>query len=327
MLHSFIVTIFVGSIFAETVPANGTNGFGYELLLAKLDYMEYKFLELQVEVKEQGEQLLSNQEKNKQDLWEQSRQILEQQKFFASHEAFKQTIFELRPRKHPSNNSLMTEGMSTNHDRVASAKITSCKDEQSKRSGRYRMDVAGVDPFDVYCEQQFYGGGWIVIQNRFNGSEDFYRNWTDYKNGFGSVDGEFWLGLERIHALTKSQPRELLVHLEDFSGNVKYARYSSFSVGSEVEKYTFKTLDGHSGTLGDSLSHHKGSKFTTKDSDNDSHSSGNCANAHFGGWWYVACHASNLNGQYKNEMNSVTMCWHSFQSKYQGLKVSKMMIK
>lgn len=129
------------------------------------------------------------------------RQILEQQKFFTNHEAFKQTIFELRPRKHSSNNSLMTEGMSTSHDRVVPAKITSCKDEQSKRSGRYRMDIPGVDPFDVYCEQQFYGGGWIVIQNRFNGSVDFYRNWTDYKNGFGSVDGEFWLGLERIHAV------------------------------------------------------------------------------------------------------------------------------
>ncbi|EDS31756.1 tenascin [Culex quinquefasciatus] len=111
------------------------------------------------------------------------------------------------------------------------------------------MDVPGVDPFDVYCEQQFYGGGWIVIQNRFNGSVDFYRDWKDYKNGFGSVDGEFWLGLEQIHALTKSQPRELLVHLEDFSGNVKYAWYSSFAIGSEVEKYIFKMLDGHSGTL------------------------------------------------------------------------------
>uniref|UniRef100_A0A8D8FV12 Ficolin-1 n=1 Tax=Culex pipiens TaxID=7175 RepID=A0A8D8FV12_CULPI len=221
----------------------------------------------------------------------------------------------------------MTEGMSTNHDRVASAKITSCKDEQSKRSGRYRMDVAGVDPFDVYCEQQFYGGGWIVIQNRFNGSVDFYRDWKDYKNGFGSVDGEFWLGLDRIHALTKSQPRELLVHVEDFSGNVKYAKYSSFAVGNENEKYIFKTLEGHCGTLSDSLVQHKGMKFTTKDSDNDSHSSANCANNYFGGWWYTACHASNLNGKYKNEDNSISMCWHSFKSNYQGLKVSKMMLK
>jgi len=35
-----------------------------------------------------------------------------------------------------------------------------------------------------------------VIQRRFNGSEDFYRNWKDYRQGFGSKTKEFWLGKE-----------------------------------------------------------------------------------------------------------------------------------
>ena len=51
------------------------------------------------------------------------------------------------------------------------------------------------------CDMETDGGGWLVIQKRINGSVDFYRNWTDYVYGFGDLEGEFWYGLENIHAL------------------------------------------------------------------------------------------------------------------------------
>jgi ficolin len=44
--------------------------------------------------------------------------------------------------------------------------------------------------------------GWTVIHNRQDGSVNFLREWGDFKNGFGNLATEFWLGLEKIHMLT-----------------------------------------------------------------------------------------------------------------------------
>ena len=34
-----------------------------------------------------------------------------------------------------------------------------------------------------------------MIQNRENGEEDFNLNWESYVQGFGKLEGEFWMGL------------------------------------------------------------------------------------------------------------------------------------
>lgn len=33
-----------------------------------------------------------------------------------------------------------------------------------------------------------------MIQRRMDGSVNFYRGWDEYRNGFGNVDSEFWIG-------------------------------------------------------------------------------------------------------------------------------------
>lgn len=62
--------------------------------------------------------------------------------------------------------------------------------------------------FPVLCNR-----GWTVIQQRINGVENFTRNWETYRNGFGSFTGDFFLGLEKIHRLTKYQPHDLYIYI------------------------------------------------------------------------------------------------------------------
>ena len=84
------------------------------------------------------------------------------------------------------------------------------------------------------------GGGWTVFQRRLDGSVDFYRGWQDYKRGFGTLYGEHWLGLGKLHRMTASQTHELRIELEDFSGNTRFALYSNVSIGSESDKYRLR---------------------------------------------------------------------------------------
>ena len=141
------------------------------------------------------------------------------------------------------------------------------------------------------------GGGWTVFQRRKDGSVDFFLDWTDYEEGFGDLNGEFWLGLSKIHRLTQDgTDYTLRVDLEDFENEKRYAKYSTFNIGDNTTDYTI-TVGGYSGDAVDSLAYHNGMKFSTKDRDNDLCVC-MCAHVNTGAWWYRACSYTNLNGLY-----------------------------
>ena len=101
-------------------------------------------------------------------------------------------------------------------------------------------------PIDIpYCT-----AGWLVIQRRMDGSVDFYRGWSDYRQGFGDPSGEFWIGLETMHSLTQNRTYKLRIHLGDFEGNTRYAEYSTFAISDEAHNYTL-SIGTYSGTAGD----------------------------------------------------------------------------
>ncbi|KAK2165274.1 hypothetical protein NP493_1373g00035 [Ridgeia piscesae] len=164
-------------------------------------------------------------------------------------------------------------------------------------SGVYEVYLAKARKFvRVFCDMDTNDGGWLVFQRRQDGSIDFYRDWASYKEGFGDVDGEFWLGNDYIHEITTQKRYVLRIDMADFEKESRYAVYSSFAVASETDKYKF-SLGTYSGNAGDAMTYHANRPFSTKDRDNDA-ASGSCAQTYKGAWWYGGCHDSNLNGAY-----------------------------
>ncbi|GFR98465.1 fibrinogen-related protein 3.1 [Elysia marginata] len=174
----------------------------------------------------------------------------------------------------------------------------------------------------ILCDTTTDGGGWIIIQRRTSGNVDFYRGWSEYRKGFGSLGDDFWLGNENIHLLSSSGKFELRIELR-YQNKSAFARYSSFSVDSEKDNYVLR-LGDYEGTAGDSLGVHNGHKFSTFDKDNDRHR-GNCAVDYTGAWWYTRCHGSNLNGKWAARANKGPR-WLTF-TKDEPVSFSEMKIR
>uniref|UniRef100_A0A3Q3LGN0 Fibrinogen beta chain n=1 Tax=Mastacembelus armatus TaxID=205130 RepID=A0A3Q3LGN0_9TELE len=181
-------------------------------------------------------------------------------------------------------------------------------------------------PYKVFCDQTTQNGGWLLIQNRLDGSVDFGRRWDEYRRGFGNTafdtgkgycntPGEHWLGNDRISQLTKTGPTEVLIEMQDWTGAKVHAQYRQFTVQSEVTSYVL-AVDGYSGNAGNTLLEgasqlfgvnrtmtiHNGMMFSTYDRDNDKWIPGDpskqCSREDGGGWWYNRCHSANPNGRY-----------------------------
>ncbi|KAL0606587.1 Ficolin-2 [Plecturocebus cupreus] len=320
-------------------------------------------------------------------------------------------------------------------------------------SGWHTVYLPDCRPLTVLCDMDTDGGGWTVFQRRVDGSVDFYRDWTAYKQGFGSQLGEFWLGNDNIHALTAqgraaardrgrgpewrcpcplglgrlehkhllahrgldpehtqggtgtpeaaspaagsgsigtgegwssglkassglgptgtldpeygkegpsgtivefgpnpnsaSNPRgfgsrvlpcgssptagtsELRVDLVDFEDNHQFAKYRSFQMAGEAEKYRLVLGAFVEGSAGDSLTSHNNQSFSTKDQDNDLHAQ-SCAVMYHGGWWYKTCHVSNLNGRYlggAHDSFANGINWKSGKGYKYSYKVSEMKLR
>ena len=84
-----------------------------------------------------------------------------------------------------------------------------------------------------------------------------------YFNSFIVLNIAFWLGLEKMHALT-IEPKKMIVELwyNEESAN---AWYEGFAVGDSSTYYRLSVGTFLGGTAGDSFSYHSGKMFSTFD--------------------------------------------------------------
>ncbi|XP_017055728.1 microfibril-associated glycoprotein 4 isoform X2 [Drosophila ficusphila] len=208
---------------------------------------------------------------------------------------------------------------------------TNCVKQQH---GVVRIRVrSNVEPFFVFCDQKVRGGGWTVVLNRYNGTEDFNRKWADYKIGFGLLNTEFFIGLDKLHQITSSDNYELLVQLQNRRQDLRHALYDHFSIGSESEQYRLNVLGEYQGDAGDALREHTGKKFSTQDRDNDE-SEQNCAALQSAAFWYAgSCNLSNPFGLYQRRFDRdfedfKGILWHGFLDGPKGsLQIIRMLIR
>uniref|UniRef100_G3MTV1 Fibrinogen C-terminal domain-containing protein n=1 Tax=Amblyomma maculatum TaxID=34609 RepID=G3MTV1_AMBMU len=171
-----------------------------------------------------------------------------------------------------------------------------------QQSGVYTVfhTAAGPSGQRVYCDMDTDGGGWTVVQRRGqfgNSVYHFYRNWTEYANGFGDPANEYWIGNQALHALTSGDyPMTLRVVLRNSTEDSQSVDYESVRIENEENLFKLQLgkLLGPDGW--DALNNGNGQNFSTFDRDNDLAPGEHCAAKYRGGWWYNKCHLANLNG-------------------------------
>ena len=165
----------------------------------------------------------------------------------------------------------------------------------------------------------------------------FNKNWNGYKDGFRSVEYDFWLGNEFIHNATKlynshiSKSAELYIALASTDDKKFYAMYKNFAILSEATNYTLQVSNHFKGIMGDALEYHNNVKFSTKDRDNDDLNTENCATRYGGyGWWFKKCFFALLTRMNYDTVDlrlKPTPQWYYIYNDFRSLKNATMMFR
>ncbi|XP_063813080.1 angiopoietin-related protein 5 isoform X2 [Pseudophryne corroboree] len=214
-------------------------------------------------------------------------------------------------------------------------------------SGIYIIQPEGTDfSFQAFCDMDYRGGGWTVLQKRIDGTIDFQRTWLEYMEGFGELSGEFWLGLRKTFCILNQKNTSFMLNiaLEAEDGTLAYATYDNFWI--EDEKTAFIMHVGrYFGTAGDAIRGYKkednqnAMPFSTYDVDND-----NCypsctfsgakvtscsQHNNRSGWWFSQCGLANLNGFHRvtRAVDVPGIHWDTWKENNSTVKIKSASIK
>ncbi|XP_059141936.1 fibrinogen-like protein A [Physella acuta] len=201
----------------------------------------------------------------------------------------------------------------------------SCADVKNSTTPRLLVQLSSG--LVVMCDTVTDGGGWTIFQRRVNGSVDFYRNWTEYKYGFGDYGvGDFYLGNENVYCLNSKYRLELRIDMT-YKGQDYFAYYSNFTLLSESQGYKI-SFSGYSGTAGDSLTAKSNNqKFSTYDVENDIDPNKNCAVYYRAAWWYSYCMDVQLNGNWGSKVFAKGLMWLNTTGYYDSVSSCEMKIR
>ncbi|KAK7090977.1 fibrinogen C domain-containing protein 1-like isoform X2 [Littorina saxatilis] len=143
--------------------------------------------------------------------------------------------------------------------------------------------------FEVQCSN-LDGKLWTVIQAReeFNAADlapdGFDRTYAEYRDGFGKLTGNYWLGLHKVHALTTAVDMSMRLEMYNAQYDLLHGQYDVFRVAGASHNYRL-TVAGHSGNAASTIaSDSNGQQFSAKGQD----SGGDECPAKFkAGWWYA----------------------------------------
>ncbi|ESO85001.1 hypothetical protein LOTGIDRAFT_168263 [Lottia gigantea] len=163
------------------------------------------------------------------------------------------------------------------------------------------------EPFEVLCYLEW--GGFTIIQQRehLSQSTDFNKNWIEYRNGFGTLHGNFWLGLEKMYKILQNNNTNgfnLHIHFFDTVYSQCTWQVDKFNLEGESSNYTaiFKNAYFLYSDWCDGM-------FTSLTPDSRPFSTFdhisypdnfNCTGREESGWWFaddVNCSFSNINSK------------------------------